>query len=138
MPASSRSPVVLLLAADELTRRMTASCLETFGFTVITAHRASEAEKLLREQQTGRKIDVLVTDTDVRDDIDGLSLGRVARLFNPRTNVIYTARFPHAIPAAKRVDGAPCLRTPYNGHQLAAVINGLRNSSVPQLKRDAA
>ncbi|ACL63231.1 histidine kinase [Methylobacterium nodulans] len=138
MPASSRSPAVLLLTGDELTQRVSASCLETFGFTVVSTRRAGEAEKLLREQETGRKIDVLVTDTDVRDAIDGLSLGRVARLLNPKMHVIYTARFPHAIPVAKRVDGAPCLRTPYHGHQLAAVINGLRSSSAPDLKRHAA
>ncbi|MFE1603327.1 response regulator [Methylobacterium sp. ID0610] len=118
---------------------MTASSLETFGFAVIATRRAGEAERLLREQTTGSRIDILVTDTDVRDSADGLSLAALARRLNPKTHVIYAARFPHTIPAAKRVSGAPCLRTPYAGHQLAAVINGLRNSSgAGEEKRDAA
>ncbi|MGY2046738.1 response regulator [Methylobacterium sp. JK268] len=137
MPAAQHSPVVLLLAGDEFTRRTTTHCLEGFGFTVIGTRSAAEAGRLLHAQAAGRRIDVLVTDTDVRDEVDGLSLGALARRLNARTSVIYTARMPHAIPRAGRVDGAPCLRTPYQGHQLVSVINGLR-ATPAETSRNAA
>lgn len=125
MTASSRQPLVFLLAGDALTRAITTSCLEAFGYDVLSARTAGEAERIL-VQPSLRRVDVLVTDADVRDDVDGLSLAGVARCLNPRVSVIYTARAPHRIPAADKVDNAPCLRTPYHAHQLASVIEGLR------------
>lgn len=125
MAASPRRPLVFLLAGDELTRRITTSCLETFGYDVLSARTAGEVERMMLEPGQ-RRIDVLVTDADVRDAVDGLSLGTVARLLNPKASVVYTARLPHTIPAAQKVPGAPCLRTPYHAHQLVGLIGGLR------------
>ena len=134
MAASLRRPLVLLLAGDELTRRITTTSLEAFGYDVLSTRQAGEAEALLL-QPGQRRVDVLVTDADVSDTVDGLSLGTVARLLNPRVNVIYTARLPHTIPNSRKVEGAPCLRTPYHAHQLVGLIGGLRS---PSTTREAA
>lgn len=126
MSALSRRPLVLLLAGDELTRRISTSCLEAFDYEVVSARTAEEAERLLISLHAARRIDVLVTDADVRDAVDGLSLATVARCLDPTISVIYTARLPYRIPEARKVSGAPCLRTPYHGHQLVGLIGGLR------------
>ena len=126
MSASSRRPLVLLLAGDELTRRISTSSLEAFDYEVVSARTAEEAERLLLSLHGQRRVDVLVTDDDVRDAVDGLALANVARCLDPTVSVIYTARLPYRIPENQKVSGAPCLRTPYHGHQLVGLIGGLR------------
>lgn len=126
MSASSRRPLVLLLAGDELTRRISTSSLEAFDYEVVSARTAEEAERLLLSLHGTKRVDVVVTDVDVRDAVDGLGLATVARCLDPTVHVIYTARLPYRIPEANKVSGAPCLRTPYHGHQLVGLIGGLR------------
>lgn len=124
MTASFRQKLVLLLAGDELTRSLTTSCLEMSGYAVLSARTAGEVEALLLDQSE-RRVDILVTDADVRDTVDGLSLATVARCIDPEVAVVYTARAPRRIPEAERVPGAPCLRTPYHAHQLLGLLDGL-------------
>jgi hypothetical protein len=40
--------------------------------------------------------------------------------------VIYTARFPHTIPANRKVSAAPTLRSPFHPQQIIGVISQLR------------
>jgi DNA-binding response OmpR family regulator len=132
-----RQPQVLLLSGDELTRLLTTSGLEAYGFDVRSARTAAEAEAILRDAESLRFLHVLVTDADVGD---GLALAALARRLRPSIQVIYTARQPHRISAAHKVAGAPCLRTPYHPHQLAGIIGGLQAStapSAPQAQRAA-
>lgn len=124
MARASLPPLVILLAGDELTRSITTSCLEASGYDVLSARTAGEVEALLLGQTDRRRVDVLVTDADVRDEVDGFSLGAVARCLDPAVGVIYTTRSPRTLPAAI-VAGAPCLRTPYHAHQLVSLIAGL-------------
>lgn len=123
--APFRQKLVLLLAGDELTRCITTSCLEMSGYDVLSARTAGEVEALLLDQ-SARRVDILVTDADVRDTVDGLSLATVARCIDPDVVVIYTTRAPRTIPEAEKVAGAPCLRTPYHAHQLVGLIDGLK------------
>ena len=140
MLAASRQPLVVLLAGDELTRSITTSCLEMSGYDVLGARTAGEVESLLLAQPDQRRVDVLVTDADVCDTVDGLSLATVARCLDPSVGVIYTARSLRRLEAEALVPGAQCLRTPYHGHHLVALIAALL-ISVPvrsQLDRAAA
>ncbi|KQP08460.1 MAG: response regulator [Methylobacterium sp.] len=129
MARASLPPLVILLAGDELTRSITTSCLEASGYDVLSARTAGEVEALLLGQTDRRRVDVLVTDADVRDEVDGFSLGAVARCLDPAVGVIYTTRSPRTLPAAI-VAGAPCLRTPYHAHQLVSLIAGLPRPTV--------
>ena len=124
MARAFRPPLVVLLAGDELTRSITTSCLEASGYEVLSARTAGEVEALLMNQIGLRRVDVLVTDADVRDAVEGVSLGAVARCLDPAVGVIYTTRSPRSLPDAL-VAGAPCLRTPYHAHQLVSLIAGL-------------
>src|SRR5687768_12325907 len=116
-------PVVLLVADDNVTRRTTSACLETFGYEVISASDGPEAVSALRSD---RRIKVVVTDADVGGDVDGLAVAITARDLNPKIFVIYTAHHPHAIPERRKVRGAPSLRTPYPSHQIVSLIGELR------------
>ncbi|MCJ2033434.1 response regulator [Methylobacterium sp. J-068] len=131
MLAAPHQPLVVLLAGDELTRSLTTSCLEMSGYDVLGARTAGEVESLLLAQPGERRVDVLVTDADIRDTVDGLSLATVARCLDPAVGVVYTARSPRRLEGEALVPGALCLRTPYHGHQLVALIATLLAPSTP-------
>jgi DNA-binding response OmpR family regulator len=138
MLAASRQPLVILLAGDELTRSITTSCLEMSGYDVIGARTAGEVESLLLAQPGARRVDVLVTDADVRDTVDGLSLATVARCLDAEVGVVYTARSPRLLDPEALVPGALCLRTPYHGHQIVALVGTLLAPSAPRSDLDRA
>lgn len=138
MLAASPQPLVVLLAGDELTRSLTTNCLEMSGYDVLGARTAGEVEALLLAQIGRRRVDVLVTDADVRDTVDGLSLAGVARCLDPDVGVVCTARSPRRLDAEAMVPGALCLRTPYHGHQLVALLDDLLSARPAGLDRAAA
>lgn len=138
MMAASRQPLVVLLAGDELTRSITTSCLEMSGYEVLGARTAGEVESLLLAQTTARRVDVLVTDADVRDTVDGLSLAGVARCLDPAVGVVYTARSLRQLDAEALEPGSLRLRTPYHGHQLVALVAELLTSAVDRTDYDRA
>jgi CheY-like chemotaxis protein len=126
MTMASRQPSVLVLASDGLTRQTTATCLETFGYDVVSAPDGVEAVSLLRQN---RRIGVIVTEADLGGEVDGLAVAKTARELNPKMAVIYTARSPHSIPQARKVSGAPMLRSPYFPQQIVGIIGELRGRS---------
>ncbi|KQO78769.1 hypothetical protein [Methylobacterium sp. Leaf88] len=137
MPAF-RQPLVVLLAGDELTRSITTSCLEMSGYAVLGARTAGEVESLLLAQTGERRVDVLVTDADVRDTVDGLSLAGVARCLDPAVGVVYTARSLRRLDGEALEPGALRLRTPYHGHQLVALVAELLASAADRTDFDRA
>ncbi len=118
-----RNALVLLVAADGLTRRLTTNGLEIYGYEVLTARDGAEAVALLKSE---RRIGIVVTDVELGGDPDGLAVAQAARALDPRMIVIYTSRFPQAIPGHRKVGAAPTVRTPYHPHQLLGVISQLR------------
>jgi CheY-like chemotaxis protein len=114
---------VLFVAVDGLSRRTVASGLEMYGRDVITACDGAEALALLEANRD--RIGVLVTDADMGGEIDGMAVAAAARRINPRIEVIYTSRAPHALAPNRKVKGAPSMRTPYHVHQLVSVISSL-------------
>ena len=123
-----RQTLILVVASDGLTRRTTASGLQRYDYEVLSASNGDEAAALLREH--GRRLNVLVTDADVKTGaVGGLEVARIARSLNPKVNVIYTSRAPHTIPADRKVSGAPLLRTPYFPQQIVGIIANLRHGA---------
>lgn len=119
----SREPIVLLVAADGLTRLITANGLQMYGYNVLTARNGEEAVALL---EANRRIHVLVTDADLGGDPDGLAIARFARGLHPKIEVIYTGRAPFRIPEALKVKGAPSIRTPFHPQQIVGIISEFR------------
>ena len=120
-----RNALVLIVAADALTCRLTANGLEMYGYEVVTARDGAEAMALL---QSERRIGVTVTDIELGGEVDGLALAQAARQIDPRMLVIYTSRFPHTVPANRKVSAAPILRTPYHPQQILGIISQLRQA----------
>jgi CheY-like chemotaxis protein len=115
----ARQPLVLLVAGDRLTGRLTKSGLEGYGYDVLTASAVEETLELLR---TNRRISVLVVDVKLENTSAGLALAKAARTTDPSISVVYTCGVPNRLPEREKVRGAPCLRTPYHPHQLVGVI----------------
>jgi CheY-like chemotaxis protein len=67
----SRQPLVLLVPADRVAGRTSASSLISYGYDVLLANSAEEAGHLLR---MNRRISVLVIDTDLGQTGVSLSL----------------------------------------------------------------
>ena len=128
-----RNALVLVVAADALTRQLTINGLEMYGHDVVGARDGAEAMELLR---TERRIGVLVTDADLGGETDGLAVAEAARQLDPRMLVIYTSRFPHLIPAKRKVSAAPTLRSPFHPQQILGIISQLRQ--VPGADAEAA
>ena len=130
-----RNARVLLVAADALTRRLTANGLEMYGYEVVAVSTGGEAIDLLRTEQ---RIALVVTDVDVGGDIDGLAVAEAARQIEPRMLVIYTSRSPHAIPSGRKVSAAPTLRSPYHPQQIVGLITQLRQAGASGEAAEAA
>jgi CheY-like chemotaxis protein len=130
-----RNALVLLAAADALTRRLTVNGLEMYGYEVVAVRDGAEALELLR---TERRIGLVVADIELGGDIDGLAVAQAARQLDPRMLVIYTARFPHAIEPKRKVSAAPTLRTPYHPQQIVGLIAQLRQASANGEAAEAA
>jgi CheY-like chemotaxis protein len=124
----SRQQIVLLVAADGLTRLITANGLAMYGYEVLAAKDGGEAVELL---QNNRRVDVLVADADLGSDPDGLAIARFARGLHPKIDVIYTARQPFRIPDGLKVKGAPCIRTPFHPQQIVGIISELKQRASP-------
>ena len=78
-----RQTLILVVASDGLTRRTTASGLQRYDYEVLSASNGDEAAALLREH--GRRLNVLVTDADVKTGaVGGLEVARIARSLNPK------------------------------------------------------
>jgi CheY-like chemotaxis protein len=126
---------VLVLASNRQACRCTASCLETFGYRVLVAQTGADAAALLQQE---RRISTLVTDADLGGEVDGLAVAVIARRLNPATRVIYTSTRPHAIPAGRKVTGAPSLRAPYQPNQIIGIIGELRGRATDDQREPRA
>jgi DNA-binding NtrC family response regulator len=120
-----RNAIVLVVAADALTRRLTENGLEMYGYEVVTARDGGEAVRLL---QTEQRIGIVVTDAELGGEVDGLAVAQAARQVDPRMLVIYTSRLPHTIPAKRKVPSAPILRAPFHPQQIIGIISQLRQA----------
>jgi CheY-like chemotaxis protein len=104
-------PKVVLLVEDEplLGELMTEALIDQ-GFEV---HAAPDAGGALRHLLSGADVDVLFTDIELGNGMDGAALAQLAREMRPKLPVVYTSgrRSPDQIAA---VPGAAFLSKPYS------------------------
>jgi DNA-binding NtrC family response regulator len=113
---------VLIVAADSLTRQVTANGIAMYGHEPVTARDGSTALAILAE----RRISVLVVDADLEGETSGLALAKEARRLHPRIDVIYASRAPQRILDSAKVKGAPVIRAPFQPQQIVGIISELR------------
>jgi len=126
---------VLLVADDGVACAVAANRLITYGLDVVTAR---DGEDAVEQLKANSRIDVLVTDADMGGTCDGLTTATLARLLWPKIDVIYVSRLPFRIPEQSKVSGAPCVRSPYDPHQLVSVISSLHHWQHEGMLRRAA
>ena len=71
-------------------------------------------------------MNVLVTQVEDGDKIDGLAAAKTARSLNDKIVVVYTSRSPNSIPEPEKVANAPSIRAPYSPRQIAALISHMK------------
>jgi PAS domain S-box-containing protein len=110
----------VLLVEDEADLLDTAEAmLGDLGYAVI---RASDGASALRELDTGRVVDVLLTDLMMPGGIDGVALARAARTRRPGLPVVLASGLIETEPTALGLDGVKRLSKPYAIETLATAL----------------
>jgi CheY-like chemotaxis protein len=119
---SDKKAIVLLVEDEPMICDIAAEALQEQGFQVWTASTASEALDYLA---TGSPIDVLFTDVNLRDGMDGGALARRARELRPGLPVMYTSGRRSTIEGLVPVEDAIFLPKPYNPFDLGPLLEHL-------------
>ena len=112
-PEGKTAPQTVLLVDDEvLIRLVIADCLRECGYRVIEADSAEEA--LLVLQQPDIRVDVLLSDVELRGAMDGFSLAKWTRENRQDVGISLAGSVNRAADAAGELcDDGPLLNRPY-------------------------
>ena len=119
MTAEART--ILFVEDEPLLGELMTEALTEKGFEVEVAPDAGHA---LRYLLSGAEVDVLFTDINLGDGMDGAALARLARELRPRLPIVY-ASGRRAAGEFDTVPGSVFLPKPYSLNQLDATIAGL-------------
>lgn len=114
------NPIVALIEDDPLLRAPLAYALHGAGFDVVSAANGPEALSMLLED---RRVSVAVVDICLPGRMDGLTVLREARRFNPKLKALITSGAP-----PDEETGAPFLSKPFRPEQLVEAIRSLLDS----------
>jgi two-component system cell cycle sensor histidine kinase/response regulator CckA len=118
MSAMRKEPRTILFVEDEpLLGELMFDALTDRGFDVRVAPNANDA---LRHLRTEDDIDVLITDIDLGEGMDGAALAACARAMRPDLPVIYASGRCRSMQQFTAVPGAAFMPKPYS-------INDVRN-----------
>jgi len=108
---------LLFVDDDEVFAEAAAKILRGAGYEVRVApdHRLA-----LETLEGGSPVDLLVTDIVMPDRVNGIALGRMARLRRPGIRIIYITG--HDIPGVKDEALGPILRKPIDDRELVAEV----------------
>lgn len=108
---------LLLVDDDEVFAEAAAKILRSAGYEVIVApdHRLA-----LQTLEADGPVDLMVADIVMPDRVNGLALGRMARLRRPGIKIIYMTG--HDIPGIEDEALGPVLRKPIDGSRLVAEV----------------
>jgi CheY-like chemotaxis protein len=112
---------ILVVDDDSVSVQATAQVLKTAGYAVSVAQHFSEALAILEESPPP---DLLITDIVMPNSINGIALGRMAKLRNRAIRRIYVSGYD--IPGVQNELEGPLIRKPLaEGELLAAVVAAL-------------
>jgi CheY-like chemotaxis protein len=129
-------PIRILLVEDEvLIAEWVAESFSEQGFAVRTVSNARDALQHL----AAARVDVLFTDINLGDGMDGTALARHARAMLPDLPVIYASARVGGLEPQQRVPGALFVRKPYDpeavGRIIASLLDAANASLVPEPAR---
>jgi CheY-like chemotaxis protein len=119
MAPSNFRPRVLVVEDEPLLCEMLVEALTEQGFKVQAAGSVGDA---LRHLARGEPCDVLFTDINLGDALDGAALSRAARLLRPDLPVIYASGTVGGLDELQAVPGARFVQKPYDLARLAAML----------------
>jgi DNA-binding NtrC family response regulator len=115
----ARKKIRVLLVEDEfLIAEWVAECLSEQGFVVRTVSNARDALR----QLAAAPVDVLFTDINLLDGMDGVALARCARELLPDLPVIYASARVGTLAPGASVPGAAFLCKPYEPEAAGRLI----------------
>lgn len=115
-------PIRILLVEDDiLIAEWVAEALSEQGFVV---HAASSAGSALR-YLAAAPVDILFTDINLGEGMDGTALARCARAMLPELPVIYASARVAGLEPQQRVPGAIFVRKPYEPETVGRLIISL-------------
>jgi len=108
--AMKKEPAVLLVEDEPLLGELMTEALIDQGYEV---HTAPDARDALRHLLSGADVDIMFTDIDLGEGMDGAALAQLAREMRPKLPIVYTSgrRAPDQIAA---VPGSAFLPKPYS------------------------
>lgn len=112
LQAASPKARILVVEDEVLTRLALAEDLRDAGYAVVEASNADDALAYL---QTGRQVDLILSDIRMPGSIDGLQLARRLRIERPSLPVILSS-------AGGSAGITPFLAKPYRMEQVLSVI----------------
>jgi two-component system cell cycle sensor histidine kinase/response regulator CckA len=119
-PGARTGARVLLVDDEDVVRRVTATALRRFGYTVVDARTGEEGAQLARAR--AGELDLLLTDM-VMSEVSGFEVAVVFRAHNPGCPVIFTSGYSDE-DTRDRVEreGAAFLIKPYDIGELASAV----------------
>jgi DNA-binding response OmpR family regulator len=111
-------PKVLLVEDEPMLSELLTEALTDKGFAV---HAAPDAHNALQHLLSGAAVDILFTDIDLGDGMDGAQLARIARELRPKLPIIY-ASGRRSMCEFRTVSGSTFLPKPYTLNQVDATI----------------
>jgi CheY-like chemotaxis protein len=122
-------PLVLVVEDEEPLHDVIGDALRDGGFDLMTIGSAEEAVTLLKTAVT--KYRSLVTDIDLKGEMDGWEVARQARLIDPTFPVVYMTGAAGADWPVHGVPGSVLLQKPFAPAQLVTAISQLLNVGTP-------
>ena len=113
---------VLVVEDEPLISEMVAQGLEDEGFRV---HAVATAEAALRHLAAHGDVDVLFTDINLAEGMDGSTLARWARELKPSLSVVYASGRVNWLDRHSAVPGSIFVPKPYTPAQISQVITEL-------------
>ena len=114
-------PKVLLVEDEPMLSELLTEALTDKGFAV---HAAVNADGALQHLRSGADVDIMLTDIDLGDGMDGATLARLARQMRPHLPVVY-ASGRRSVEQLDTVPGSVFLPKPYSLNQVDATIASL-------------
>jgi CheY-like chemotaxis protein len=115
-----KEPRHILFVEDEpLLGELMCDALSSRGFAV---HVAPNADDALRYLRSGARIDVLITDIDLGDGMDGAMLAALARALRPSLPVVYASGRCRSIDQIAAVPDSIFMPKPYSISDVGSML----------------
>ena len=122
-----RSDVHVLVVEDEfLISEMICEALRDDGFAVAAARNANEA---LDHVDSGKKVDVVFTDVNLDDGMDGATLARVLRSRRPELPIVYSSGYMTESRLRPMVSRSMFVPKPYKPREVSALLRRMTEAA---------